>query len=80
MNRKKDKLQKNLLTAGLGLATVVAVGVATDTQAKANDTDTTNTTTTVRPDTTAKELKEKVEAQEKVVVNKKAEVEELKIM
>lgn len=78
MNRKKDKLQKNLLTAGLGLATVVAVGVATDTQAKANDTDTTNTTTTVRPDTTAKELKEKVEAQEKVVVNKKAEVEELK--
>ena len=72
MNRKKDKLQKNLLTAGLGLATVVAVGVATDTQAKANDTDTTNTTTTVRPDTTAKELKEKV------VVNKKAEVEELK--
>ena len=78
MNRKKDKLQKNLLTAGLGLATVVAVGVATDTQAKANDTDTTNTTTTVRADTTAKELKEKVEAQEKVVVNKKAEVEELK--
>ena len=78
MNRKKDKLQKNLLTAGLGLATVVAVGVATDTQAKANDTDTTNTTTTVRTDTTSKELKEKVEAQEKVVVNKKAEVEELK--
>ena len=78
MNKKKDKLQKNLLTAGLGLATVVAVGVATDTQAKANDTDTTNTTTTVRADTTAKELKEKVEAQEKVVVNKKAEVEELK--
>ena len=78
MNRKKDKLQKNLLTAGLGLATVVAVGVATDTQVKANDTDTTNTTTTVRTDTTAKELKEKVEAQEKVVVKKKAEVEELK--
>ncbi len=78
MNKKKEKLQKNLLTAGLGLATVVAVGVATDTQAKANDTDTTNTTTTVRADTTAKELKEKVEAQEKVVVNKKAEVEELK--
>jgi len=78
MNRKKDKFQKNLLTAGLGLATVVAVGVATDTQAKANDTDTTNTTTTVRTDTTSKELKEKVEAQEKVVVNKKAEVEELK--
>ena len=78
MNRKKDKLQKNLLTAGLGLATVVAVGVATDTQAKANDTDTTNTTTTVRTDTTSKELKEKVEAQEKVVVKKKAEVEELK--
>ena len=78
MNRKKNKLQKNLLTAGLGLATVVAVGVATDTQAKANDTDTTNTTTTVRTDTTSKELKEKVEAQEKVVVNKKAEVEELK--
>ena len=78
MNRKKDKLQKNLLTAGLGLATVVAVGVATDTQAKASDTDTTNTTTTVRTDTTSKELKEKVEAQEKVVVNKKAEVEELK--
>ena len=37
MNKKKDKLQKNLLTASLGLATVVAVGVATDTQAKASE-------------------------------------------
>ena len=41
MNKKKDKLQKNLLTAGIGLATAVAVGVATDTQAKANEKDTT---------------------------------------
>lgn len=78
MNKKKDKLQKNLLTAGLGLATVVAVGVATDTQAKASDKDTTTPSTTVKAENPTVDLKKQVENQEKVVETTEVEVKDLK--
>lgn len=78
MNKKKDKLQKNLLTAGIGLATVVAVGVATDTQAKASEKDTTTPSTTVKAEKPTVDLKKQVENQEKVVETTEAEVKDLK--
>lgn len=78
MNKKKDKLQKNLLTAGIGLATVVAVGVATDTQAKASEKDTTTPSTTVKAEKSTVDLKKQVENQEKVVETTEAEVKDLK--
>ena len=78
MNKKKDKLQKNLLTAGIGLATVVAVGVATDTQAKASEKDTTTPSTTVKAEKPTVDLKKQVENQEKVVETAEAEVKDLK--
>lgn len=78
MNKKKDKLQKNLLTAGIGLATVVAVGVATDTQAKASEKDTTTPSTTVKAKKPTVDLKKQVENQEKVVETTEAEVKDLK--
>lgn len=78
MNKKKDKLQKNLLTAGIGLATVVAVGVATDTQAKASEKDTTTPSTTVKAEKPVVDLKKQVENQEKVVETTEAEVKDLK--
>lgn len=78
MNKKKDKLQKNLLTAGIGLATVVAVGVATDTQAKASEKDTTTPSTTVKAENPTVDLKKQVENQEKVVETTEAEVKDLK--
>lgn len=78
MNKKKDKLQKNLLTAGIGLATVVAVGVATDTQAKASEKDTTTPSTTVKAEKPTLDLKKQVENQEKVVETTEAEVKDLK--
>ena len=78
MNKKKDKLQKNLLTAGIGLATVVAVGVATDTQAKASEKDTTTPSTTVKTEKPTVDLKKQVENQEKVVETTEAEVKDLK--
>lgn len=78
MNKKKDKLQKNLLTASLGLATVVAVGVATDTQAKASEKDTTTPSTTVKAEKPTVDLKKQVENQEKVVETTEAEVKDLK--
>ena len=78
MNKKKDKLQKNLLTAGIGLATVVAVGVATDTQAKASEKDTTAPSTTVKAEKPTVDLKKQVENQEKVVETTEAEVKDLK--
>lgn len=78
MNKKKDKLQKNLLTAGIGLATVVAVGVATDMQAKASEKDTTTPSTTVKAEKPTVDLKKQVENQEKVVETTEAEVKDLK--
>ena len=78
MNKKKDKLQKNLLTAGIGLATVVAVGVATDTQAKASEKDTTTPSTTVKAEKPTVDLKKQVENQEKVVETTEVEVKDLK--
>lgn len=78
MNKKKDKLQKNLLTAGIGLATVVAVGVATDTQAKASEKDTTTPSTTVKAEKPTVDLKKQVENQEKVVETTETEVKDLK--
>lgn len=78
MNKKKDKLQKNLLTAGIGLATVVAVGVATDTQAKASEKDATSPSTTVKAENPTVDLKKQVENQEKVVETTEAEVKDLK--
>lgn len=78
MNKKKDKLQKNLLTASLGLATVVAVGVATDTQAKASEKDTTTPSTTVKAEKPTVDLKKQVENQEKVVETTEVEVKDLK--
>ena len=78
MNKKKDKLQKNLLTAGIGLATVVAVGVATDTQAKASEKDTTTPSTTVKAEKPTVDFKKQVENQEKVVETTEAEVKDLK--
>ena len=78
MNKKKDKLQKNLLTAGIGLATVVAVGVATDTQAKASEKDATAPSTTVKAEKPTVDLKKQVENQEKVVETTEAEVKDLK--
>lgn len=78
MNKKKDKLQKNLLTAGIGLATVVAVGVATDTQAKASEKDTTTPSTTVKAEKPTVDLKKQVENQEKVVETTESEVKDLK--
>lgn len=78
MNKKKDKLQKNLLTAGIGLATVVAVGVATDTQAKASEKDTTTPSTTVKAEKSTVDLKKQVENQEKVVETTEEEVKDLK--
>ena len=78
MNKKKDKLQKNLLTAGIGLATVVAVGVATDTQAKASEKDTTTPSTTVKTEKPTVDLKKQVENQEKVVETTEVEVKDLK--
>ena len=78
MNKKKDKLQKNLLTAGIGLATVVAVGVATDTQVKASEKDTTTPSTTVKAEKPTVDLKKQVENQEKVVETTEAEVKDLK--
>lgn len=78
MNKKKDKLQKNLLTAGIGLATVVAVGVATDTQAKASEKDATAPSTTVKAENPTVDLKKQVENQEKVVETTEAEVKDLK--
>ena len=60
MNKKKDKLQKNLLTASLGLATVVAVGVATDTQAKASEKEATTPSTTVKAENPTFYLKKQV--------------------
>lgn len=78
MNKKKDKLQKNLLTAGIGLATVVAIGVATDTQAKASEKDTTTPSTTVKAEKPTVDLKKQVENQEKVVETTEAEVKDLK--
>jgi LPXTG cell wall surface protein len=78
MNKKKDKLQKNLLTASLGLATVVAVGVATDTQAKASEKEATTPSTTVKAENPTVDLKKQVENQEKVVETTETEVKELK--
>lgn len=78
MNKKKDKLQKNLLTASLGLATVVAVGVATDTQAKASEKEATTPSTTVKAENPTVDLKKQVENQEKVVETTETEVNELK--
>lgn len=78
MNKKKDKLQKNLLTAGIGLATVVAVGVVTDTQAKASEKDTTTPSTTVKAEKPTVALKKQVENQEKVVETTEVEVKDLK--
>ena len=78
MNKKKDKLQKNLLTASLGLATVVAVGVATDTQAKASEKEATTPSTTVKAENPTVDLKKQVENQEKVVEITETEVKELK--
>lgn len=78
MNKKKDKLQKNLLTASLGLATVVAVGVATDTQAKASEKEATTPSTTIKAENPTVDLKKQVENQEKVVETTETEVKELK--
>lgn len=78
MNKKKDKLQKNLLTASLGLATVVAVGVATDTQAKASEKEATTPSTTVKAENPTVDLKKQVENQEKVVETTETEVKDLK--
>lgn len=39
---RKSKKYKNLVSVGLGVATVVALGIAVDNQAQASDTQATN--------------------------------------